>query len=55
MVIRDFNHIIVWIVTSHTNSLVCYSVATLLLWKSTKFHDKKTLDSQKNNRLQTID
>ena len=28
------------------------SVATLLLRKSTRFHDKKTLDSQKNTRLQ---
>jgi len=28
------------------------SVATLLLWKSTGFDDKKTLDSQKNARLQ---
>ena len=28
------------------------SVASLLLWKSTRFHDKKTLDSQKNTRLE---
>jgi len=28
------------------------SVATLLLWKSTRFHDKKTLESQKSTRLQ---
>jgi len=27
-------------------------VATLLFRKSTRFHDKKTLDSQKNTRLQ---
>ena len=29
-----------------------YSVATLLLHKSTRFHNKKTLDSQKNTRLE---
>jgi len=27
-------------------------VLPLLLWKTTRFHDKKTLDSQKNTRLQ---
>jgi len=37
------------------NNRVATLVATLLLWKSTKFHDKKTLDSQKNTRLQNID
>jgi len=31
---------------------VFISVATLLLRKSTGFHDKKTLDSQKNTGLQ---
>jgi len=31
--------------------LLASSVATLFLWKSTRFHDKKTLDSQKNTRL----
>jgi len=35
----------------HT-ATVSSSVATLLLWKSTRFYDKKTLDSQKNTRLQ---
>jgi len=29
-----------------------HSAATLLLQKSTRFHDKKTLDTQKNSRLQ---
>jgi len=27
------------------------SVATLLLWKSTRFHDKKTLYSQKKHQI----
>ena len=43
----------VYIYTSWQPSLPCTSgsVATLLLWKSTRFHYKKTLVSQKNSRF----
>jgi len=34
----------------HT-ATVSSSVATLLLWKSTRFYDKKTLDSQKKHQI----
>jgi len=34
------------------STIVSISVATLLLRKSTRLHDKKTLDLQKNTRLQ---
>jgi len=34
--------------------VITISVATLLLWKSPRFRDKKTLDSQKYTRLQKL-
>ena len=37
-----------------TPEVITISVVTLLLRKSTRFHDKKTLDSQKYTRLQKL-